>query len=59
MERNSEETHQVTALLHAWRAGDAAAGETLISPIGPARRAITTTTCGAWLGCNCDANIAP
>ena len=33
MERNSEETHQVTALLHAWRAGDAAAGETLISRI--------------------------
>jgi RNA polymerase sigma factor (TIGR02999 family) len=33
MDKSSETTHQVTALLHAWRAGNAAAGETLISRI--------------------------
>lgn len=39
MDKRSEETHQVTALLHAWRAGDAAAGETLIGRIyGDLRR---------------------
>jgi RNA polymerase sigma-70 factor (ECF subfamily) len=37
--RRSESTHQVTALLHAWRGGDAIAGDALLSRIyGDLRR---------------------